>query len=138
MYEKNGDYAHAVRDYDEFTRLQPANAAAWNARCRARATDDQQLREALADCNESLRLAPNIADTINNRGFVYLKLGEFNKSIIEYDAALRLNPQHASAFYGRGLAKQKMGDGPGAEADFAAARAINQAIAEEFVKRVIK
>jgi tetratricopeptide (TPR) repeat protein len=137
-YERNGDYAHAAGDYDDLIRLQPANPEAWNARCRVRATVDQQLREALADCNESLRLAPDIADTISNRGFVYLKLGDFDKSIVEYDAALRLHPELATAFHGRSLAKRKIGDGAGAEADFLAARAIDQGVAEEFVKRGIK
>ena len=68
---------------------------------------------------------------MNSRGLVHLKLGAFDKSILDYDAALRLNPQLAAALYGRGVAKRKAGDGPGADADIAAAQAIRPSIAQE-------
>jgi len=37
-----------------------------------------------------LRLQPNEA---RYRGFTYLKLGQFDKAIADYDAALNVNPQ---------------------------------------------
>ncbi len=40
--------------------------------------------------------------TLDNRGFTYLKLGQFDNAIADYDAALNVNPQLASSRYGRG------------------------------------
>ncbi len=77
---------------------------------------------------------PRNAVAVGGRGFVRLKLGDIDRSIIDYDAALKLNPNFAGALYGRGLAKRKKGDRAGADADFAAAKAIRPDIAEEFAK----
>jgi hypothetical protein len=48
---------------------------------------------------------PRNAVAIGSRGFVRLKLGDIDQSILDYDAAIRLNPKFAGALYGRGLAK---------------------------------
>ena len=83
-------------------------------------------------------MAPNAADTMDSRGFVYLKLGEFDKALADYEAALRLTPALASSLYGRGVAKMRKGDEAGAAADFKAAIAQRSTIAEEFVVYGIK
>jgi tetratricopeptide (TPR) repeat protein len=62
----------------------------------------------------------------------YLKLGNLDAAIADYDAALSAKPELDSALYGRGLAKRKNGDGDGAERDIAAAKAINADIADAF------
>jgi tetratricopeptide (TPR) repeat protein len=90
------------------------------------------LREALADCNESLRLDGNDPDTLASRGFTYLKLGQFADAIVDYDAALKVVPNHASALYGRGVVKLKQGDVEGGNADIATATAIQADIADKF------
>jgi tetratricopeptide (TPR) repeat protein len=90
------------------------------------------------DCNEALRLAPNRADALDSRGFVYLKLGDLTKSLADYDAALRLNPRSVSSLYGRSVAKQRKGDPAGASADLAAAKAIRPTVAEEFAAYFIR
>jgi tetratricopeptide (TPR) repeat protein len=131
-FETKGEYARAVLDFEEATRLAPGNADYWNSRCWARAVAGRELQEALMDCNESLRLAPNRADALDSRGFVYLKIGDLVKSLADYDAALRLNPKFVSSLYGRGVVKQRKGDRAGANADIAAAKAIRPTIADEF------
>ena len=69
---------------------------------------------------------------MDSRGFVYLKLGEIDKALADYDAALRLMPTLASSLYGRGLAKKRKGDTAGADSDFKAATALRPTIADEF------
>jgi tetratricopeptide (TPR) repeat protein len=103
-------------------------------RCWARATANRDLALARADCTASLRIDPNDADTINSRGFVYLRLGLLDEAIDEYDAALDIEPKLAASLYGRGLAKRQKGDKAGGDADIVAARAINAGIAAEFAK----
>jgi tetratricopeptide (TPR) repeat protein len=91
-----------------------------------------RVQEAVADCDESLRLKPDVANTLENRGFAYLKMGEYGRAIADYDAGLRLDPSNkADYLYGRGLAKLKAGDATGS-ADVAAAKALHAKIDEEF------
>src|SRR5262249_24057132 len=103
----------------------------YNSRCWARALAGQ-LGAALTDCDESLRLRPNDANTFDSRALAYLKLGRYDEAISDYSAALELNPQLASSLYGRGVAKVKRGDADAGNADIAAAKAIQADIADDF------
>jgi len=109
----------------------------WNARCWVRAIVGK-LDDALDDCDESLALRPRVANTLDSRGLVYLKLGKFDRSIEDYDAALKLDPQKAYSLYGRGTAKLKKGDTAAGEADIAKAKEIRTDIAEQFAKLNVK
>ena len=62
----------------------------------------------------------------------YLKLGQFDNAIADYDARLRFQPNKTFSLYGRGVAKQKKGNGAGGDADIASAKAIDTEIAERF------
>ena len=50
-------------------------------------------------------IQPNDAATLDSRGLIYLKMGQFNSAIQDYNSALRIEPKMASALYGRGLAR---------------------------------
>jgi len=104
-----------------------------NGRCWTRAILGE-LQAALADCNESLRLAPDVAGTFDSRGLTYLKLGEWDAAIADYDSALRFKPQLASSLYGRGFAKLKKGDIAGGNADISAAKSLQAKTREEFAR----
>jgi tetratricopeptide (TPR) repeat protein len=92
-----------------------------------------RLEEALADCNEALRLAPDDPATLDSRGFTYLKLGRFEQAIGDYDAALARNPRASGSLYGRGLARLRLQNDPeGGRADLAAAKALDPGVAAEF------
>jgi len=92
------------------------------------------LQAALADCDEALRLEPYYLDARDSRAFTYMKLGEIDSAIKEYDTVLRSDPEKPYSLYGRGMAKRKKGDVTGGEADILAAKAIKADIAEEFAK----
>src|SRR4029453_3575584 len=68
------------------------------------------------------------------RGLIYLKLGEWDLAITDYDSALRLDPKLASALYGRGVAKLKKGETSEGDADLAAARKLEANIVADFVR----
>jgi len=91
-----------------------------------------RLQEAVADCDESLRLQPSDGDTLGNRGLAYLKLKKLDLALIDFDAALQANHKDASSLYGRGIAKRLKGDEAGAGADFAAAKQASLGVAEDF------
>ena len=113
--------------------MQPTDARWWNGRCWDRAILDR-LQDALSDCNESLRLKPDAANTLDSRGLVYLKLGEIDKSLADYNAALKLDPRLSDSLYGRSLAERKKGDTAAADTDLAAAKALRPNVADEFAK----
>ena len=130
-YVTKGDLDHAVADFTQAIILDPEDADAYSKRCWARVIVGQQLQEALVDCNESLRIRRDDADTLNSRAFAYLKLDQLDNAIVDFNAALEINPKLARSLYGRGLAKLMKGDHAGADADMAAAEAINLDIAEQ-------
>lgn len=86
----------------------------------------------MADCNQSLRLAPHSANTLDSRGFTHLRMNDFDSAISGYEAALKLSPRLGSSMYGLGLAKRAQGDTAAANSDIAAAMRINPGVAAEF------
>ena len=142
VYAQKGYLDKAIANYDTAIELRPNFAAHYNQRCWFRAIDphvqQSQLQRALADCNEALRLKHNAFDS---RGFVYLKLGEYDRAITDYDANLKIDPKpvdYVGSLYGRGIAKLRKGDTSGGNADIAAAKAIQSDIAEEFAGYGVK
>jgi tetratricopeptide (TPR) repeat protein/predicted aspartyl protease len=112
----------------------PRLAQALNGRCRARAILGQDLGVALKDCNGAVSRSPkgSNAPILATRAFVRLRLGDYDKSISDYDAALKINPQLARALYGRGVAKIRKNKVTEGEADIANAEKIAPKIAEQF------
>jgi tetratricopeptide (TPR) repeat protein len=132
-YLGKSQYDQAIDDYNQAIRLKPDFAAAYDNRCWARAVTGD-LKLALADCNQAIRLAPpGNAATFESRGFIFLKMTNFDAAVSDYEAALRRNPQLAGALYGRGMAKLWNADSTG-EADIAAAKALKSDIAEEYAR----
>jgi tetratricopeptide (TPR) repeat protein len=132
----SGKPERAIEDYDQAIKLDPHFAHAFNNRCWSGAVLGR-TEQAAADCTKVIKLY-NIANTFENRGFIYLKRGEFDLAIADYEAGLRLDPPNKADFlYGRGLAKTKKGDASGA-ADIAAAKVIKPTIAEDFAKYGLK
>lgn len=70
------------------------------------------------------------AQTLDSRGLVHLRRGEYNRAIADYDAALVKRPDMGWSLYGRGVAKLKSGDKPGGEADLAAAAQVAPKLAK--------
>ena len=90
-------------------------------------------REAVNDCSQSLHLQAADPVTLRSRALAFLKLGEPDRAIADYDASLNFDPRSAAALFGRGVAKQMQRVGSGAS-DMAAAANINSAVAHEFEK----
>jgi tetratricopeptide (TPR) repeat protein len=106
-------------------------AEAYNTVCLTNAILGN-LETALLACNKSLKLRPDSADTIDSRGFTYLKMRRFDDAIVDYDAALRVQPNKFESLYGRGLARLKKGNIAGGNADIASAKAIRSDVDQIF------
>ena len=99
------------------------------------------LALALRDCNAALKRAdkssPFYAKVADSRGLVQLRMGDYDKSIADYDASLQLNPKNAWSLYGRGIDKlrtQKTSEGA---ADIAQATALWPQVTDEFKRHGI-
>jgi tetratricopeptide (TPR) repeat protein len=135
-YEGLHRFDRAIEDFDQAIRLNAVYIAAWNDRCFSEAMISR-LEQALQDCNEAMRLHrpdAEIADSIihDSRGFVLLKLKQYDGAIADYDAALGGRPNAAWSLYGRGMARRAKGDKAGGDADVAAAQRIDADIAAKF------
>lgn len=129
------NYGNAIESCDQALKRQPNNSSARNNRCWARAIlggAQEQLKQALDDCDEALRLRPNDPYAFDSRGFVYLKMGNFEKAIADYDQSILLGGERAGSLYGRGLAKLKKGDAEGGNKDIMVAMKKRPGVAEEY------
>ncbi len=54
------------------------------------------LDRAIADYDETIRLAPNIAQAFNGRANVYAAKGDLDRAFADYDQAIRLDPHSAT------------------------------------------
>ena len=99
-------------------------------RCQTRSVVGRDLQSTLADCTNALNLLPNDNWVLSSRGYTYLRLGELDRSIADFDASLRIDSKVAVPLYGRGLARRRAGDSLAADKDFDAARAIWPGVAK--------
>jgi tetratricopeptide (TPR) repeat protein len=132
LLEKQGRSRDALEVVDSYVAKHPGNATALNERCWIKATLNLQIETALADCNESLKIAPDRPATLDSRAFANLRLGQIDAAISDYDAALKLAPALPASLYGRAIARARKGDEAGARADLEKARALSPDIEQRF------
>ena len=111
---------------------------AYNSRCWLRAQQGTELAQALSDCNAALKGTeksnPFYAKVADSRGLVYLRLGDQDRAIADYDTAIGINPKSAWSLYGRGMARLRKGMTAQGEADIEAAKAIRAGIVDDFAR----
>ncbi|HWW20411.1 MAG TPA: tetratricopeptide repeat protein, partial [Steroidobacteraceae bacterium] len=107
-----------------------------NERCWIRGLGGMDFPLALKDCNSAMRLTDKssslYARIADSRGLILLRMGDFNKSIADYDTAVKLNPKDAWAWYGRGIDKLRSGRAQQGNADIAQAVTLWPRVAEEY------
>lgn len=151
LYGDLGDYRDAIAQIGQWLdnhRLPSDQAIGLNARCWQRATANQDLHDALKDCNRALSLqpraeaptgshierdlAPQDPATLDSRGLVYLRLGSPRDAVRDYDSALDTDPNMSDSLYGRGLAELRLGEKARGQADLAAAEKLDTEVARRF------
>jgi len=123
-----GRFADAGAAFGSAIHLAPGDAQLWNARCWTRAAGDIALSDALADCDQAIKLVPNYASAYDSRGFTNLRLNRNAAAVKDYSAAIRLRPRFASALFGRGIARDRLRQYSAGARDRAAAHKIDPAI----------
>jgi tetratricopeptide (TPR) repeat protein len=139
IYAKQKQYDRAVAD---FTQAVEANddgttssensltrATIFGNRCWVRALA-RQFDDALGDCNAALALELSVG-LLDDRGFLYFEMGQYDKAIGQYNAALRVDPGSAASLYERGLAELRNKQAAKGNQDVASAKALEPGIAGE-------
>jgi tetratricopeptide (TPR) repeat protein len=152
LYDAIGELNAAIHQYDLWLESHvedPRRAVGLDARCRAWAEADQNLDQALKDCDDALRqqsdssntaggggfIRPRLHDNpdiLASRGLVWLRRGEFNRALKDYDEAVAGRPKVAEYRFARGLAKLRAGRQADGQADIAAAVAMQKDVADRF------
>lgn len=84
--------------------------------------DSKRYEEALASCEQALRLDPNYALAYYNKGVALRELKRYEDAISAYDQAIRLDPTYAFAYQNKGIALQRLGKQKEAQQAYAKAR----------------
>ena len=95
------------------------------------------LKEAIAEYDQAIRLAPKFTSAYNNRGAAYNDSGQPERAIQDFDVAIRLDPQHVNAYRNRGNAYMKLGKPERAIQDYNEAIRLDPEDANTFNKRGI-
>lgn len=115
---------------------------AWARRCWARALENENLDQALSDCDAAMHgiyeKSPGYSDVVTYHGFVRYRMGRYDRAIGDYNDAIKLNPKDALALYSRGLAKIRLKRNADGEADLAQALKIQPGVADQFNRLGIK
>lgn len=102
-YAAKGDTDHAIADYNEAMRRNPA--AAWPYELRSKIHFEKgEIDEALGDCNSAVRLEPGNAGRHNCPAIVLLKKDDADSAIRELDEVTRIAPSFVKAYRVRALA----------------------------------
>jgi tetratricopeptide (TPR) repeat protein/predicted aspartyl protease len=137
-------FQRAIEQYDLWSVAHPQDVRlplAFDGRCRARTLGDFDLQRAVKDCDIALKRAtkdsPFYAEVSATRGLLLFRLGDYDKSIADYDASLKITPKNAAALYGRGIDKLRKQKAPEGQADIAQAIVLRPKIAEDFSRHGI-
>ena len=122
----------SAAEQDLRTSIQHASNSELNDVCYGLAVVNVALDRALEACNRALDAMPHLANFLDSRALVYLRLGRLNEALADYDLALKLRPHSTYSLYGRGLVLARLGRSRSANEDRADALRLDATIAEYF------
>jgi len=93
-----------------------------------------ELKPAISDFNDAVKLNPKNARALNNRGNAYKKAGSFDLAIADFNSAIALDPGNAAIYFNLGLAEDASGDRAAAIENIRKAAAMGLPAAQEFLK----
>ena len=128
----DGQLEAAIGYYDRILKIAPGNGGILNNRCYL-AAEMGRLDEALRDCDASIAIEATDIN-LDSRGFTWLKRGDAEKALADFDAALALNPKAAATIYGRGLARLRLGRTDEGRIDLGVAKILDPEIAAFYDK----
>ena len=65
--------------------------------------EQDRLEQAIAEYDEAIKLNPEFAEALKNRGVAYGELGQVGRAIQDYQTVISLNSEDAVAYINLGL-----------------------------------
>ena len=134
VYNEQGRYDWAIRNFGRAIELNPRHAEAYNNRGAAyhsKGDYDQAIR----DLTKAIDLNPSYARAYHNRGIVYGKQGRYDLAIRDSTKAIDLNPSYVEAYNSRGIRYGQKGESELAIRDFNQAIDLNPRSAKAYSNR---
>lgn len=122
-FRANGDFDHAIEDYDQAIRLMPDHHVAIGNRGVALMAKGE-LDRAITDFDHAIRLRSDYLAAFGARAEAYRRKSLFDRAIADLDVVIKAVPTDPAPIRERGTMKAKLGDAAGAEADFRRAEAL--------------
>ena len=88
-------------------------------------SQNRDFKTAIAFYDKAIALRPDYGNAYNNRGCLYVHIGEVDRGIKDFDKAIALNPKDAMAYANRGIAHGKKKNQEASKADLDKARALD-------------
>jgi tetratricopeptide (TPR) repeat protein len=89
--------------YRRVIELQPNNVVALNNLAWIMCEHEGQYEQALQLAQQGLKTAPNYIDLIDTRGFIYYKLGQYDKAVQDFTECIKLysenNPGKTNSYF---------------------------------------
>jgi tetratricopeptide (TPR) repeat protein len=102
-YLKQQQYDKALESFEHAIALEPTNADFPLGKCRALAAATKH-EEAIPACTESLRLRPDNAEALRDRGHYYLNLGQVEPALTDLRRAAQITKTDRGVYYHLGVA----------------------------------
>jgi len=93
-YFEDGDYQHALTEYNNALQEDPKLVPAMRGKARA-LMQLKQYDESLALFNAAIDKEPDFAPAYANRGILHDRMGQYQQAVDDYEKALKLNPELA-------------------------------------------
>jgi len=139
IYARLEKFPASIAQYDLWIDSHPDDVrlvTALGGRCLASALQNQDLAQGLNDCSKALRRTdkqfPEYGSLYADRGMLYLRQGNYDKAMADFNDALKLMPRSASALYGRGVAQSRKHLAKEGAADIEAARVIDPQLPQRY------
>lgn len=116
-YQRNEDYASALRMWIDVTQKRPLNARAHNNLGKAMHMQGS-VSSAIAEYEEALRLNDQMAEARSNLGAAYVQLNRINLAYENCHQAVEMRPEWAEAHFNLGIVLSRLGHVPEAIASY--------------------
>lgn len=118
LYLARKDTVKALADVDKCIELNKNEPNAFVLRSEIKMRSQNDVKGALADMDEAIKLEPHYAGYFINRAFMKYRLDDYFGAMSDYDYALSLEPTNVTAYYNRGLLKMEVNENNKAIDDF--------------------
>jgi len=125
-YLRNRDYRSRLDIWADTVEKVPDSSFAWyNLAVALSQSEQRRNREAIAKCDEAIRLKEDYAEAYCHRGGCYLSLGQLDRALDDLNKAIELKPGYAPGFVNRGSVYTRKREYDRAISDFSKAIELN-------------